>query len=118
MNIVELYDRIANHEPTVMDAEKEIFYFERLMSIPIQEIIDHPHEFDGILSRLSESHTDVFFEVNENNEQKFNEFVNWLANLGEKIGYSEEESANLAQFAENFRGPNEEFKKKYGKRVT
>ena len=112
MTIQELNERI-NKDSTIMDAGRELFYFQQLISLPREEILQSWGTFNEILDRLTESHTQVFFEVEKFNRQKFIEFADWLVELGKAVNDSGVEEG-LTEIANTFRIDPEEV---FGKRA-
>ena len=95
-------EKSINKAPTMMSPNEEIQYFEELMKLPWNTVLNSWESFNHILGHLSDSHTEAFFEVNSDNMPSFLKFAAWLDKAAEESKGPGKEMA-LKSFADHFR---------------
>ena len=77
----ELLEKLENL-PSILSIEDELFFIDRLQTLPIDEIRKNKEIFKRIISAIQESHQDNgIFEIIDENIEIFFEFVIWIRNL-------------------------------------
>ena len=79
--IFKLNEKLEN-SPSILSIEDELFFIDRLQTLPIDEIRENKEIFKRIISAIQESHQDNgIFEITDTNINIFFEFVIWIRNL-------------------------------------
>lgn len=79
--IFKLNEKLENL-PSILSIEDELFFIDRLQTLPIDEIRENKEIFKRIISAIQESHQDNgIFEITDENIKIFFEFVIWIRNL-------------------------------------
>ena len=79
--IFKLNEKLENL-PSILSIEDELFFIDRLQTLPIDEIRKNKKIFKRIISAIQESHQDNgIFEITDENIKTFFEFVIWIRNL-------------------------------------
>ena len=80
-SIFKLNEKLENL-PSILSIEDELFFIDRLQTLPIDEIRKNKEIFKRIISAIQESHQDNgIFEITDENIEIFFEFVIWIRNL-------------------------------------
>ena len=80
-SIFKLNEKLENL-PSILSIEDELFFIDRLQTLPIDEIRKNKQIFKRIISAIQESHQDNgIFELTDENIEIFFEFVIWIRNL-------------------------------------
>ena len=80
-SIFKLNEKLENL-PSILSIEDELFFIDRLQTLPIDEIRENKEIFKRIISAIQESHQDNgIFEITDENIKIFFEFVIWIRNL-------------------------------------
>lgn len=96
--------------PTCMEADLELRFIDRLMSLPLQTFKDDPNTFQAVLDDLVLSHRDTgLFGITPANEHQFFLFADWADGLREQLGVdyswiSETFRVSFDEMAEQFPG--------------
>ena len=79
--IFKLNEKLENL-PSILSIEDELFFIDRLQTLPIDEIRKNKEIFKRIISAIQESHQDNgIFEITDTNINIIFEFVIWIRNL-------------------------------------
>ena len=79
--IFKLNEKLEN-SPSILSIEDELFFIDRLQTLPIDEIRENKEIFKRIISAIQESHQDNgIFEITDTNINIIFEFVIWIRNL-------------------------------------
>ena len=80
-SIFKLNEKLENL-PSILSIEDELFFIDRLQTLPIDEIRKNKQIFKRIISAIQEAHQDNgIFEITDENIEIFFEFVIWIRNL-------------------------------------
>jgi hypothetical protein len=100
MTLTEIRDKVIKL-PTIMDLDDEVRLVNGLMTSIETPEMDWA-AFQEIMDRLSISHMDTFYELNETNKGPFVRFSQWLAKMADRLDEPRQVDA-LNQFANDFR---------------
>ena len=90
----------VNQAPTMMPLADELRVIDHLMQVPLDTVRAHRAELRAIVKRLSQSHTQAFFEIDDQSMPLLLAFSRWLDALAQS---SETERVWLHSLAEDFR---------------
>lgn len=103
MNFNEMLEDISR-APTMMNGSEELEFMEKLKKLKVDCIVSNMGCFFEILDRLDESHSNNgYFEVTQENKDKYFEFADWAEGLSSENIAFEERKGDLLSYAITFR---------------